>query len=151
MQLSNRAIGLLAVLGGVLVIWGTLELQPVPGQAFGSAFFPRILGGALICTGIVQTTMRDGAPFASLPGWLRGRGGISAAAVVAAVLAWLFLAERLGFLLTTGGLMIALALVLGARPLAAILTGAGMAAVFHLIFSSLLRVPLPRGLIEAWL
>ena len=55
MQINDRIIGLLAILGGIAVIIGTLGFREIPGQQFGSAFFPRLLGGALILCGIATS------------------------------------------------------------------------------------------------
>ena len=75
----------------------------------------------------------------ALPGWSGPRGVLSALSVVAAVILWLAFAGSLGFLATTALVVPALAL------------GAGVAGTLHLIFSVALRVPLPRGPVEALL
>lgn len=151
MRLGDRVIGLLAILGGCAILYGTLGFREVPGQQIGSAFFPRLVGGAAILAGVVQIALAAGGPLLALPGWSGPRGVVSALSVVAAAALWLVLAGSLGFLATTALVVAALALVLGARPLPALALGSGAAAALHLIFAVALRVPLPRGPIEAML
>jgi putative tricarboxylic transport membrane protein len=149
--LNDRALGLLAIAGGVSIIAGTLGFREVPGQPIGSAFFPRIVGAAAIVAGIAQIAAGTGGPPATPPDWMRGRGALRALAVVGAVVGWLLLAGPLGFLPTTALVVAGLALALGARALPAAAVGVAAAAALHVIFASLLRVPLPRGPVEALL
>lgn len=149
MKLSDRLIAAIAVAGGCAIIAGTFGFREVPGQQFGSAFFPRVTGAATILVGFAQIAVAQGGPTLVPPVWMRTRGAWSALGVVAAVVAWLLAAPLLGFLLTTALMIGLLSLLLGGRPLTAFAVGAGGAVGFHLIFVTLLRVPLPRGLIEA--
>ena len=151
MRLGDRAIGALAILAGCAILYGTLGFREVPGQPIGSAFFPRIVGLAAIAAGAVQIAAAAGGPLLSLPGWTGLRGALSALAVVMAAVLWLALAGSLGFPATTAAVVAGLALVLGARPAPALATGAGVAAALHLVFAVALRVPLPRGPVEALL
>jgi putative tricarboxylic transport membrane protein len=152
MTLNDRIIGLAAIAGGAAMIWGTLGFRDVPGQLYGSAFFPQIVGSVLMLTGaaLILTAPR-GQPLVQLSPLLRGQAAARCAAVVAAVVGWLWLAPQAGFLLSTGALIAGLALVAGARVVPAVLTAVAMAAVLFVVFGSLLRVPLPRGLIEGFL
>jgi tripartite-type tricarboxylate transporter receptor subunit TctC len=121
-------------------------------KQFGPMFFPGLLAAALalVLLGIVLT--RRGRAASS---------GAAAAAIVAAppgaawrfaeVVLWVVLyiafAERIGFILTAGVLLLVHLLRLGTRakvaiPLAVLL----VPAAYH-VFGVILRVPLPRGLI----
>ncbi|WP_340107374.1 tripartite tricarboxylate transporter TctB family protein [Pikeienuella sp. HZG-20] len=151
MELNDRIIGLLTVLAGVLIFTGTLGLREVPGQALGSAFFPRIIAGVFVLTGAALIATAAPAPYLRLPKWMRGGGGVAAAGVVAAVICWIAAVEALGFLLATWILISSLAVLLGGRIWIALIVAAGATALFHMIFVELLRVPLPRGVIEALL
>jgi len=148
MQLNDRLIGLLALCGGVAVIAGTFGFRELPGQQFGSAFFPRIVGFALILTGLALATMPAGGPWLRWPDLLRGRAKWQVAAALLAVIAWVLLAPSLGFVATTFLLIWGLILVSGGRPLAAAVTALVMAAVLYAVFAVLLRVPLPLGAVE---
>lgn len=151
MKLNDRFLGVLAILGGVLIYVGTLDLREVPGQAIGSAFFPQIVAGIFVATGAALTATAGPAPLMRLAPWMWGKGFFSAAGVVLAVLFWLFAVDTLGFLLTTWLMIAALAMVLGGRILTAVAASAVAMLIFQLIFVELLRVPLPRGVLEALL
>lgn len=149
MKLNDRIIGALAVLGGLGIIAGTLGFREIPGQQFGSAFFPRIIGTALILAGLVQIRVAAAGPLAQVGDMLTGRAGLQVLAVLLAIFAWVALSPSLGFIATTAVLIALLALIAGGRPLAAILTGAAMAVLLYYVFARLLRVPLPYGVIES--
>ncbi|WP_428929213.1 tripartite tricarboxylate transporter TctB family protein [Marinibacterium sp. SX1] len=148
MQINDRIIGLLAILGGIAVIIGTLGFREIPGQQFGSAFFPRLLGGALILCGIAFAVTGARGQLVRVGDMLRGSSGMKVAAILAAVIGWVLISPLLGFILTTALLIAGLAVMAGGRLWPSAATGLGMAVVLYLIFGELLRVPLPLGLIE---
>lgn len=151
MKLNDRIIGLIAIIGGIAIISGTFGFRAVPGQQFGSAFFPRIVGAATILAGLAQIAVATPGPLLAIAPALRGRDALCKLAVVVLVVFWLMSVQSLGFLLCTALVVAALALILGARPLPAAGVALGLPVLLHLIFGTLLRVPLPRGLIEGWL
>lgn len=149
MQLDDRLIGVLAIIGGIAVIAGTFDFREVPGQQFGSAFFPRIVGAALMFTGVTLFLSAKGdGPWITFPDWMKGRSAFSGIAVLAAGIFWLLAAPHLGFMGTTFLTMAALMLVAGGRLLTSLLISAGMTGLLHLVFGVLLRVPLPYGFLE---
>lgn len=151
MQLNDRLLGVAAILGGIAVISGTLDFRQIPGQQFGSAFFPRLIGGAMIVTGLALALTKAEGAWVRFDDILRGSAGLKVACVFVAVVAWVLISPSLGFIATTALMIVLLILLGGGRPIAASLTGVGMALVLHLIFSVLLRVPLPFGLIERFI
>lgn len=151
MKFSDRWIGILAILGGLAIISGTFGFREVPGQQFGSGFFPRIVGGAAILTGLIQILIATPAPALRIAPELRSRDALLKLGVLGAVIFWLLAVNSLGFLLTTTIIAFALAVALGARPLPALAVSAGLSLLLHAIFGVLLRVPLPRGVIEGLL
>ncbi|SNY91021.1 putative tricarboxylic transport membrane protein [Cohaesibacter sp. ES.047] len=151
MKFNDRIIGILAVLGGFAIIVGTLEFRSIPGQQFGSAFFPRIVGAATIIVGLIQFFTAAPGPWIQIREELRSRDTLSKLMVIAVVIFWFVAVEPLGFLLTTALVTALLASTLGARPISAIVVSLGLPVLLHAIFGMLLRVPLPRGLIEGWL
>lgn len=148
MQLNDRLIGALAVCGGMAVIAGTFGFRELPGQQFGSAFFPRIVGAALILTGLAMVAIRSDGPWVRLPDLLRGRARWQVAAALVAVIGWVIVSPFLGFIAATTLLIWALILVAGGRVIPAALTALVMAGLLYLVFGVLLRVPLPFGAIE---
>nr|WP_321443769.1 tripartite tricarboxylate transporter TctB family protein [uncultured Cohaesibacter sp.] len=151
MKFNDRIIGILAVLSGIAIIAGTLEFRSIQGQQFGSAFFPRIVGATTIIVGLIQFFAAAPGPWIQIREELRNRDTLSKLMVIAVVIFWLFAVEPLGFLLTTALVTALLASTLGARPMSTIVVALGLPVLLHAIFGMLLRVPLPRGLIEGWL
>lgn len=72
----------------------------------------------------------------------RDRQLIQLGAVVC-LFAFVFLLERLGFLISTAGMVIVLALLMQARPLAACVIGTIASPALWLLFDQLLDLPLP--------
>jgi len=152
MQLDDRLIGVAAIIGGIAVIAGTFGFRQVPGQEFGSAFFPRIVGSALMVTGATLFLFaKGGGTRIALPGGMKGRSAFSGIAVLAAAVFWLLTAPHLGFMATTFLTMAALMLLAGGRLVTSLFISAGMTLLLHLVFGNLLRVPLPYGFLESLL
>lgn len=147
--IHDRIIGVLAILGGIAVILGTLSFREIPDQPLGSAFFPRILGTALIFCGTALLVVAKQGRLIHIGDMLRGRSCFQVLAVLCSVILWVYLSPVLGFVATTAILIASLALVAGGRLIPSITIGSGMAIILFFVFSQLLRVPLPSGFIEA--
>jgi putative tricarboxylic transport membrane protein len=105
-----------------------------------------LCGVALIASGL-----RQRAPLLVLPDWLsrqRPRAGV--AAVIAGLLAYILLADRLGFHIVGAVLLAVWMRVLGASWRIALPGAAVFTVLIHLAFYKALRVPLPWGLLERW-
>lgn len=148
MKISDRAIGILAILGGFAIIYGTLEFRSIPGQQFGSAFFPTILGVVAICAGIAQLIVAERTTLIQFADWMKGPLVFRGLSVVVASFIWLLASDFLGFILSTTLLIFGLSLAAGGKVHIAALVGLGMTSVLYIIFGSILRVPLPHGFIE---
>ena len=161
MQLSDKVTGgFLIVLGG-LAAYGGSRLAPVPGQQVGPDVFPMVVGtGLCLCGGLImlgvghrfeEEAEADLAAHSdeaqSVPrhiGWLRG---LMALIPPALLLFYVLTVDRLGFALTAGLMVLTVALALGARLRLAVPLAIVAPLIVHLLFSKLLRVPLPPGLI----
>ena len=158
MRLPDRVTGLFLVGLGSLAAYGGSLLPPVPGQPVGPNVFPIVIGiglalcGLMIAFGIGHTFEEEPELVPLEPGQQtpppRGKlYGLRALLPPALLLFYVLAAERLGFILSAGLIVLVTSTALGARlklaiPLA-ILAPIGV----HLIFAKLLRVPLPIGLI----
>ena len=148
MKFNDRLIGALAMAGGTAVIAGTLDLRELPGQQFGSAFFPRIVGSALILTGLALIIFATRSPWVRVSDMLRGRAALQVACTLAAVIFWVVVSPAVGFVPGTALVVFGLVLVAGGRVLPAVGTAIGAALLLYVIFGVLLRVPLPYGIVE---
>src|SRR5262245_28712084 len=163
MQLSDRFTGLILVaLGGVTAYAGS-RLPPVPGQQIGPSVFPMVIGAGLILCGalialrvghhfeeeaeadLAAHSAQPSAPAGAMP-WRRG---LLAVLPPALLVFYVLAADRLGFLVTAATMVLVAALALGARLRLAVPLALLAPLAVHLIFSKLLRVPLPEGVLAA--
>jgi putative tricarboxylic transport membrane protein len=163
MQLSDRVTGLFLVGLGSAASYGGWLLPPVPGQLVGPDVFPMVVGFGLIICGLLiilgighsfeeepeleaLPPAEEGSSPAEHPAWLRG---LRALVPPGLLVFYVYAVDRLGFLLTAAIIILTTSLTLGARlRLAAPLAILAPLAV-HLVFSKLLRVPLPAGWIPS--
>lgn len=147
MQRVDRWVGLgLAVLA-LAVLWSARAFPDVPGQKLGAAFLPMIIGaGLLLCAiALVARSLRRGAyAEADAQPEVEEHFG-SAVVIVGAVLAYILLSERVGFLVIAPLCLVAVFLALRVRWRTAALAAIGGTLLVHLAFYKLLRVPLPWG------
>lgn len=149
MQRVDRWVGFgLAVLA-LTVLWSGSAFPNVPGQKLGAAFLPMIIGGGLLlcALALVLRSFRraayESAQSEAQPGVEEHFG--SAAVIVVAVVAYIFLSERIGFLFIAPLCLLAVFLALRVGWKTAVLCAIGGTLVVHLAFYKLLRVPLPWG------
>ncbi len=140
--LTQRLPGLVVGLLGTAAILVARSFPTPPGQLYGPAMFPTIMGAGLLVCGVLIALKPVPPPFVEpdAPG-----GKLAALCFAATPALVLALFETLGWPLICAPLVCGLLLLVGARPLAAVFTGLGMAAFTWVVFAMLLRVPLPRG------
>jgi putative tricarboxylic transport membrane protein len=165
MHLSDRVTGLFMVALGGLAAWGGSRLPPVPGQQIGPNVFPMVVGfGLVLCGGMIalgvgrryeeeaeadlaritaETAGELGQPQEAQSWWR----GLKALLPPALLLFYVFAVDRLGFLPTAAVIVMATSLALGARLRLALAMAIGAPLFVNLVFSKLLRVPLPSGLL----
>jgi putative tricarboxylic transport membrane protein len=158
MRLPDRVTGLFLVGLGAAAAYGGWQLPPVPGQPVGPNVFPLVIGTGLALCGLAIAfgighsfeeeeeliPVEGGQPTPPPTGKFYG---LRALLPPALLLFYVVVADRLGFIITAALIVFVTSTALGARwklslPLAA-LAPIGI----HLIFSKLLRVPLPAGLL----
>ena len=125
----------------------------MPGQKFGPAWFPGLVAAGLAICGalLVLKGARHGGAWIELPGWLSSRGARNGiAALLAGLVAYRLVADRVGFHITGIVLVTLWVRVLGASRRTAVLVGVISTVAIHLAFYKLLRVPLPWGVLERW-
>jgi putative tricarboxylic transport membrane protein len=156
MRLHDTLLGALLVALAAVFFGYTFTFPDMPGQKVGPALFPRLIALGIAACGIViavrgaRSRARPGAgprtPWVSFsPGLQQLRGWLAWLAMPLAIVFYLLVSERLGFLPTATLVVAALCAWLGVRLWAALLTGVVAALVVQWFFGSLMRVPLPRG------
>lgn len=144
------------------------EFLSVQSGPVGPMFFPGLAGGMFVVsliTILIGASRRSDAaleptaadadsststPALEMPGKSEAqaspRGMLLAGCVVAAVLFHMMLADVLGFIATSAIILFATSKLLGARFVTAAAVAVVASAGLYLLFSNLLRVPLPLGI-----
>ena len=158
MRLNDAVIGLLLLLFAAAMIAYTATFPAMPGQRYGSALFPRIIGAGLGLCGLIliaqgtRARRLAGAParLATWPATTPGR--INVALVLTGLIFYILFADDLGFIPTGILLLTPLLVRLRVRILPAIGIAVASTLVIHALFSRLLLVPLPWGVLQpiAW-
>ena len=160
MRVDDAIVGLVLVAFAVAVVAYARTFPALGGMDVGPALFPTVIGVGLALCGvlmIVQSALRSrrgaGGPWLELDDWARRwRPWSNALAVLAVVLAFALLLDKLGYHLTALGALLVLLFWLRVRPTTAVVVAVVTTAITHELFYGWLRVPLPWGLLEpvAW-
>ncbi len=153
MQQIDRRLGLILALLAAAVLWSARNFPDVPGQKVGAGFLPMLVGAGLLLCGIALVIRSFGAR--------RGLATDAAAdtapvdehiraplIVVGAVLLYILLADRIGFLLVAPVCLVLVFRILLVNWQASILWAVSGTLVVHFAFYKLLRVPLPWGVLR---
>jgi putative tricarboxylic transport membrane protein len=158
MHVPDRVSGAILAGLGALAAYGGSLLPGVPGQDVGPSVFPMVIGagligcGALVAFGIGRSFEAPGPADAegAVPPRSASRfGGLRALLPPALLILYVLVVERLGFLPTAAVLVLVTALALGARLRLALPLALAAPLAVHAVFSRLLRVPLPDGILPA--
>jgi len=157
MRLPDQVTGLFLVGLGVAAAYGGWLLPPVPGQPVGPNVFPLVIGSGLALCGLAITfgighTFEEEEEIIPLEGGqARPPTGklysLRALLPPALLLFYVAVADKLGFIITAALIVYITSSALGARWKLALPLAALAPIAIHLIFSKLLRVPLPAGLL----
>lgn len=157
MKLHDTVAGFLVLAFGTAVALYAQTFPPMPGQNIGPSLFPTliglataILGAALIVSGVKQG---DGASWVVVDAWVARRPmALNFAAVIGVLLFYAVAVDWLGFFITGVTFLLVLMQVFGVTRRWILPLAAGVTIAIHYGFYTLLRVPLPWGLLEgiAW-
>jgi putative tricarboxylic transport membrane protein len=154
MRANDILCGLALIVLSLAMIALTLTFADFPGQRYGPSLFPRILGAGLIACGGAMiynglAARRAGAPWVELAPWTREPWRVTSFLLtLALLLVYILASETIGFIPIALAFLLTLFFWLGVRPVAAILTAVATTIAIHWFFSTMLRVPLPRGLLN---
>jgi putative tricarboxylic transport membrane protein len=137
-RLTGLALLALAVAYGVTAS----GYRAMIGDPLGPAVFPVALAIALGLLSLYLIARPDPEP-----DWPRGRALRKQALALVAFVAYAYLLEPLGFVVSTFFAVVVLGWLLGARIWQAGAAGAAIAVVLFVAFDTLLGLPLPAGVL----
>ena len=155
MRANDILSGLALIVFSLAMMTLTLTFPEFPGQKYGPSLFPRVLGAGLILCGaaLVRNGLaarRAGASWLELAPWTRDPWRVmSLLMILALLLAYILASETVGFIPIALAFLLALFVWLGVRLVPAVLTAVITTMAIHWFFSTMLRVPLPRGWLNA--
>ena len=154
MRFNDAVLGfIILAFGAAVALYADLTFPALPGQEFGPAFFPTIIGAVLFGCGLILLIQglakRNTVPLVELGEWARmPRHIVNFVLVFLALLAYILFTDTVGFIPVSFLILTVLMLQFGSRWFTA--AGIGLAAtlVIHTIFYKVLLVPLPWGILE---
>jgi putative tricarboxylic transport membrane protein len=153
-RLNDAVIGVALILFALAMIWYTRTFPAMPGQDFGPALFPVLIGIGFLVTGAILVIsglarMRT-EPLFSGGAWLRSPHHVASfLAVVLGLLFYILISDRLGFIPTAALLLFALLVILRrGRPLSSLAMALITTLAVNYAFTKFLLVPLPLGLLQ---
>jgi putative tricarboxylic transport membrane protein len=151
---ANDAIsGLLLIVLALAMMALTISFPAFPGQKYGPSLFPRILGTGVIVCGLFiiwngLRARRAGAPWVEIAPWVYDPWRVTSFLLtLAMLLLYIVASETVGFILIALVFLGSLFLWLGVRPVTALVVTVVTTFTIQYFFGTLLRVPLPRGLL----
>lgn len=153
MRIRDALLGVIFACLGIFMMIEAAGFPSFPGQPYGASLLPSLLGGGFVISGLLLVGRDLASGFGGrwivpVPALATRQGAVSALLILGTVLAHVIVSPWLGFIpvsvICLGGLF----LWFGVRPGPALLIAALGTAVCWFFFAMLLKVPLPRGLLE---
>jgi putative tricarboxylic transport membrane protein len=150
-KISDTVVGAGFVAAGAAIVAGTAGFPTLEGGHPGPSLFPRLVGGLMALFGATLALQgfraRDVGEPARWRERLRSAGFVNALFVLGGVLAYIGLADRLGFLVMGALVLFVLMWRLAVGPLKALVVAIAFNTLVYVLFVKLLRVPLPLGVV----
>jgi putative tricarboxylic transport membrane protein len=157
MKLHDVLTAALLIAFGLAVAGYASTFPPMSGQAFGPGFFPTLVAGGIVLSGLVllggAVRRRAAARLLEVDDWVCApRRLLAMLLLLGGVVGYLLLSEPLGYLLTAPIALLAFMFATGVRVRVGLPVALLVPLLVHYIFYSALRVPLPWGLLTdyAW-
>ena len=151
MRANDTISGFVLIVLALAMMALTIHFPEFPGQKYGPALFPRILGVGVIICGIFVVlnglrARRAGAPWLEIAPWVHEPWRLgNFLLTLAMLLLYILVSETVGFILISLVFLGSLFLWLGVRPIPTLVITIAATLSIQYFFGTLLRVPLPRG------
>lgn len=149
MKVNDAVAGALFLAFGIVVIVVSWGFPAIPGQPYGAATFPVLIGIGFVAASLVLIVKGIGG-WRELPGIAVGDWGRSPPALLrmaltlALILLYILFSEQLGFIPSSFLVLLTLFIALRVRPVQAIVLALVVTLAMQQAFGIGLRVPLPR-------
>ena len=155
MKLNDAIFGAVFVLMSIVVIVHVQKFPAIPGQQVGPALFPGLIAAGIGICGLLLIVSglrhRASQPWFVAEEWMRStRHVVAFLAIIVATVAYIWLAEVVGFLIVGALILFALFILFGVRPALAAVVAVVATLVIWYAFYKLLRVPLPWGVLTPY-
>ena len=156
MRFNDAVSGALAAALGVVLAAYSRTFPPMPGQNIGPGLFPTLIGGGLVMFGAMLALSRaktEDRRWVVFHDWVRRpRMVLNFGLVIADLVFYAVAVDRLGFFITAMLFVSVLWLAFGVRRRLVVPMAITVTLAVHYVFYSVLRVPLPWGLLGgiAW-
>ncbi len=157
MRFNDAVLGAIVAAFGIYVIVEAGTFPGLPGQTYGPAFFPTIIGtvlglcGTLLVVKGVATAERR--PLVVWGEWVSSpRHIVNFVLVPVLLIAYILFSKAVGFILISAAILVILIRRFGGGWKAAVATSVLATFVIHTMFYKVLHVPLPWGVLApvAW-
>lgn len=156
MRFNDAVVGAVFMLVAGIMIALTFSFPPFPGQKYGPSLFPRILAsGIILCSAVLilrgfKARREAGVPWLAFEDWFtQPRRLASFALMLAAMVFYIVASEPLGFIPAAFLIQLVLFLWFGVRPVTAVIVAVVTTLLVQWFFGNLMRIPLPRGILDS--
>lgn len=156
MKLHDGLIAALLIALAIAILLHVRTFASMPGQAFGPGLFPSVIAVGMILSSLVLVVgaLRGARqPLIEIDAWVRTpRLLLDFCLAVGGVLFYILCSDWLGYFITAPIALLAFLIATGTRLVAALPVAVVVPLLIHYIFYTLLKVPLPWGLLteHAW-
>lgn len=153
---ADLLLGVGFVVGGGVVVAASQTTPTIPGQAYGPGFFPFLIGCFLAAGGLVMAVRAVLDPTLAMTATTAAPDRnpthyVTLAFVLLGLVGCVFLLEPVGFIPVASVLTAGFMLLLRVPPLVAIPIALTGTIAVDLLFSKVLLVPLPSGVLQGWI
>lgn len=157
MKASDLVTGLVLLAAAIAIFAYAQSFPAIPGQPYGAGAFPTVIAiglgafSALLAWRGYDARRRDGGQqkLIALADWTRTpRTGANFLLALVLVVVYVLLSDQIGFIPLSIGILLVLFWRTGVRPVTGVAVAVVMSLVMQVAFADLLRVPLPRGILD---
>lgn len=159
MKINNAVSGIAIGLFGLAVYITSGTFPSLGQQQIGPEVFPQVIAVGMMICGIlliikgIKEKKTNGGQWIELPAWARQpRTAFGFLLVLISLMFYILASEWLGFLITGFVMLMVMFLYFQVKPWVALITAIISVFVIHYLFYTVLKVPLPWGILEpfAW-